>query len=96
MMHTRAHPLAGKHVQLCGDDVPSTPLVVEDWLDRTEVDYDATAVASRQALESLWDERREGDASVVYGHIGSLAVIAHTKELGAITHYDPWADIEQD
>lgn len=96
-MHAAKHPLAGKHVRLRGRDVPTTPYLVGDWLDRTQFDSDIEAYASLKALNALWDETKIGDACVVVGRIGSLLIIAHHSELGPVeASFDPWADIETD
>lgn len=77
LAHTRPHPLRGEDVELTSPDAPTTPLRVDDWLDR-EPRHLPTAYTTPAALRAMWD----GDRDLVYGHIGSLGVIVHASELG--------------
>lgn len=75
--HPRPHPLHGADVHLYTPGAPTTPLRVDDWLDRVPRQL-PTAYATPTALEAMWD----GEDSLVYGHIGSLGVIVHVSEIG--------------
>lgn len=78
--HRTAHPLAGESLALKCPDAPVTPVLIEDWLDRVP-DDSPTALATPAALASLM----EGDGEpVIYGHIGSLAVLVHASDLSHV------------
>lgn len=80
MAHENKHPLAGTDVVLVCEGATTSPVHIDDWLDRITTREMPTALATRTALAALWD----GDECLVYGHIGSLGVIAHAADLGYV------------